>query len=105
MQLYNEMAFYSVKRNLKILGIFCRLSIRKKKSQYMKFNNNAWQFINNNLKNPIMIDIYKWLKLNLLEHLFLGIQQRNGQAYIKNRKIKMRKGKKNKQDTRVAEDD
>ena len=65
MQLDNEMAFYSVQRNLKILGIFCRLSIRDQKSQYMKFNNNAWQFINNNLKNPIMIDIYKWLKLNL----------------------------------------
>ena len=64
-QLDNEMAFYSVQRNLKILGIFCRLSIRDQKSQYMKFNNNAWQFINNNLKNPIMIDIYKWLKLNL----------------------------------------
>ena len=65
MQLDNEMAFYSVQRNLKILGIFCRLSIRDQKSQYMKFNDNAWQFINNNLKNPIMIDIYKWLKLNL----------------------------------------
>ena len=64
-QLDNEMAFYSVQRNLKILGIFCRLSIRDQKSQYMKFNDNAWQFINNNLKNPIMIDIYKWLKLNL----------------------------------------
>ncbi len=65
MQLDNEMAFYSVQRNLKILGIFCRLSIRDQKSQYMKFNDNAWQFINNNLKKPIMIDIYKWLKLNL----------------------------------------
>ena len=64
-QLDNEMAFYSVQRNLKILGIFCRLSIRDQKSQYMKFNDNAWQFINNNLKNPLMIDIYKWLKLNL----------------------------------------
>ena len=65
MQLDNEMAFYSVQRNLKILGIFCRLSIRDQKSQYMKFNDNAWQFINNNLKNPLMIDIYEWLKLNL----------------------------------------
>ena len=64
-QLDNEMAFYSVQRNLKILGIFCRLSIRDQKSHYMKFNDNAWQFINNNLKNPLMIDIYKWLKLNL----------------------------------------
>ena len=64
-QLDNEMAFYSVQRNLKILGIFCRLSIRDQKSQYMKFNDNAWQFINNNLKNPLMIDIYEWLKLNL----------------------------------------
>ena len=64
-QLDNEMAFYSVQRNLKILGIFCRLSISDQKSQYMKFNDNAWQFINNNLKNPLMIDIYEWLKLNL----------------------------------------
>ena len=64
-QLDNEMAFYSVQRNLKILGIFCRLNIRYQKSKYMKFNDNAWQFINDSLKNPIMIDIYKWLKLNL----------------------------------------
>ena len=64
-QLDNEMAFFSVQRNLKILGIFCRLKIRDQKPKYMKFNDNAWQFINNNLKNPIMIDIYKWLKLNL----------------------------------------
>tara|TARA_B100001093_G_C26759189_1_gene984859 strand:- start:38 stop:1006 length:969 start_codon:yes stop_codon:yes gene_type:complete len=64
-QLDNEMAFYSIQRNFKILGIFCRLKIRDKKSNYMSFNDNAWQFININLRNPLMIDIDKWLKLNL----------------------------------------
>ena len=64
-QLDNEMAFFSIQRNLKILGIFCRLKYRDKKFNYMSFNDNAWQFINNNLRNPLMIDINKWLKLNL----------------------------------------
>ena len=65
--LKNELAFYSVQRNLKILGIFCRLSIRDNKPNYMSYNNNAWKFIESNLNNSIMKDLQKWIK-KILPH-------------------------------------
>ena len=65
--LKNELAFYSVQRNLKILGIFCRLSIRDNKPNYMSYNNNAWIYIESNLNNPIMKDLQNWIK-KILQH-------------------------------------
>lgn len=65
--LKNELAFYSVQRNLKILGIFCRLSIRDNKPNYMSYNNNAWIYIESNLNNPIMKDLQNWIK-KILPH-------------------------------------
>ena len=61
-QLKKELTFYSVQRNLKILGIFCRLSIRDNKPNYMVYNDNAWKNIKSNLSHPMMIDLKDWLK-------------------------------------------
>ena len=61
-QLKKELTFYSVQRNLKILGIFCRLSIRDNKPNYMAYNDNAWKNIKSNLSHPMMIDLKDWLK-------------------------------------------
>ena len=61
-QLEKELAFYSVQRNLKILGIFSRLNLRDNKSKYMGYNDNAWKYIESNLNNPIMSDLKVWLK-------------------------------------------
>ena len=61
-QLKKELTFYSVQRNLKILGIFCRLSIRDNKPNYMVYNDNAWKNIKSNLSHPMMIDLKDWFK-------------------------------------------
>ena len=61
-QLEKELAFYSVQRNLKILGIFSRLNLRDNKSKYMRYNDNAWKYIKSNLNNPTMSDLKAWLK-------------------------------------------
>ena len=61
-QLEKELAFYSVQRNLKILGIFSRLNLRDNKSKYMRYNDNAWKYIESNLNNPTMSDLKVWLK-------------------------------------------
>ena len=61
-QLEKELAFYSVQRNLKILGIFSRLNLRDNKSKYMQYNDNAWKYIESNLNNPAMSDLKVWLK-------------------------------------------
>ena len=65
-QLEKELAFYSVQRNLKILGIFSRLNLRDNKSKYMGYNDNAWKYIESNLNNPTMSDLKVWLKKILL---------------------------------------
>ena len=61
-QLEKELAFYSVQRNLKILGIFSRLNLRDNKSKYMQYNDNAWKYIESNLNNPTMSELKVWLK-------------------------------------------
>ena len=61
-QLEKELAFYSVQRNLKILGIFSRLKLRDNKPEYMAYNDNAWKYIESNLHNSTMSDLKVWLK-------------------------------------------
>ncbi len=57
-----EMRFFSIQRNLKILGIFCRLSIRDKKDNYLKYLPNVVTFIRNNLQDPFFNNLVNWLK-------------------------------------------
>ena len=46
-----------IQRNLKILGIFVRLKIRDKKSNYLKFLPYTWKLIEMRLKNPIFSNL------------------------------------------------
>lgn len=57
-----EMRFFSIQRNLKILGIFCRLSIRDKKDNYLKYLPNVVTFIRNNLQDPFFSNLVHWLR-------------------------------------------
>ena len=43
----------AIQRNLKILGVFVRLSKRDRKSNYLKFLPNTWRLLDLRLKNPI----------------------------------------------------
>ena len=63
--LKNDYDILSVQRNLKILGIFVRLSKRDNKSSYLKYLPHTWSLINRRLKNPI----FKNLQLLLNKHV------------------------------------
>jgi len=55
----------SVQRNLKILGIFVRLSKRDGKNNYLKFLPYAWTLIEKRLKNPIFKNFNILMSKNL----------------------------------------
>ena len=57
-----EMRFFSIQRNLKILGIFQRLSIRDKKDSYLKYLPNAVKLLRRNLQDPFFSNLVHWLK-------------------------------------------
>ena len=60
---FKEMRFFSVQRNLKIIGIFSRLKYRDKKPKYMELINNAWNFINLHLEDPSFIELKSWISV------------------------------------------
>ena len=62
-QLLKEMRFFSVQRNLKIIGIFSRLKYRDQKPKYMKLIKNAWNFINLHLEDPNFIELKSWISV------------------------------------------
>ena len=61
----NDFDILSVLRNLKIIGIFTRLSVRDKKNKYLKLIPHAWELIENRtLNNPIFKDLNYLLSKN-----------------------------------------
>ena len=59
----NDFEILSVLRNLKIIGIFTRLSVRDKKNKYLKLIPYAWKLIEQRLKkNPNFYDLKEVLK-------------------------------------------
>ena len=61
----NDFEILSVLRNLKIIGIFTRLSVRDKKNKYLKLIPHAWELIENRtLNNPIFKDLNYLLSKN-----------------------------------------
>ena len=63
--LKNDFDILSVQRNLKILGIFVRLSIRDKKNNYLKFLPYTWTLIERRLRNPIFKNLNILINKNL----------------------------------------
>ena len=55
----------SVQRNLKILGVFVRLSKRDNKHNYLKFLPYTWKMIQRRLKNPVFKNLNYILRKNL----------------------------------------
>ena len=62
-QLLKEMRFFSVQRNLKIIGIFSRLKYRDQKPKYMKLIKNAWNFIDLHLEDPSFTELKSWISV------------------------------------------
>jgi N-acetylmuramate 1-kinase len=66
----NDFDILSVLRNLKIIGIFMRLSERDKKKKYLKLIPYAWQMIDNRMsKNKIFDNLMLLLKSNFSKSL------------------------------------
>jgi hypothetical protein len=57
-----EINFFSLQRNLKILGIFNRLSIRDGKVRYLEYLPATFNFIKSNLKSSLFLDLKKWIE-------------------------------------------
>ena len=57
-----EINFFSLQRNLKILGIFNRLSIRDGKERYLEYLPATFNFIKSNLKSSLFFDMKKWIE-------------------------------------------
>jgi len=55
----NDFVILSVLRNLKIIGIFTRLSVRDKKNNYLKLIPYAWQLINLRINQDLIFQKLK----------------------------------------------
>ena len=60
-ELQREIDFYSIQRNLKIIGIFSRLKYRDNKMNYFPMIEVAWSFINNHIKKSEYNDLNHWI--------------------------------------------
>jgi aminoglycoside/choline kinase family phosphotransferase len=60
-ELKREISFYSIQRNLKIVGIFSRLKYRDDKKNYFPMIEVAWSFITSHLKNNEYKDLSNWI--------------------------------------------
>ena len=69
----NDFDILSVLRNLKIIGIFTRLSSRDKKHYYLKLIPYAWKLIENRINNNI---VFKDLKLFLGDNFSKKVRQK-----------------------------
>ena len=66
----NDFTILSVLRNLKIIGIFTRLSVRDKKNNYLKLIPYAWQLINLRIdQDKIFQKLKEILKSNFLKQI------------------------------------
>ena len=66
----NDFDILSVLRNLKIIGIFARLSIRDGKGKYLRLIPHAWELISNRInKNKVFNDLENLLKQNFKKEL------------------------------------
>jgi aminoglycoside/choline kinase family phosphotransferase len=60
-ELKREINFFSIQRNLKIIGIFSRLKYRDDKMNYFPMIEVAWSFITSHLKNNEYKDLSNWM--------------------------------------------
>ena len=68
----NDFEILSVLRNLKIIGIFTRLSIRDKKDNYLKLIPYAWKLIEQRIDND-----KKFIELKIILDKYFSKKVRN----------------------------
>lgn len=52
-------------RNIKIIGIFARLSVRDKKSEYINLIPRVWKHLMNNLNHSECLELREWININV----------------------------------------
>ena len=60
-----DYAALGAQRNLKIIGIFARLTIRDGKASYLQMIPRVWRHLMNDLKHPSLSDLRGWV----MEHV------------------------------------
>ncbi len=60
-QIFLETEFFSIQRNLKILGIFCRLNYRDNKNHYLSMLPRSLEFIQRHIKKEPYSELNKWM--------------------------------------------
>ena len=60
-QTYLETNFFSIQRNLKIIGIFCRLNYRDNKNHYLHMLPRSFKFIQKHIKKDPFSELNKWM--------------------------------------------
>ena len=73
--LKNDFDILSVQRNLKILGIFVRIHIRDKISNYLKYLPYTWELIERRMKNPVFKKLNNLMKKNFSLKKFKKIKK------------------------------
>ena len=68
-KLNNDFEILSVLRNLKIIGIFSRLSKRDKKNQYLKLIPHAWKLLETRMNSKAFLELKKILNKNITKKL------------------------------------
>ena len=64
MNFKEQVSYFSIQRNLKILGIFSRLKYRDKKTKYIKYFPAAKKFVRENLKKTQFEELKAWFTEN-----------------------------------------
>lgn len=58
-------AVLGAQRNIKIVGIFARLSLRDGKAHYVEFIPRVWDHLMNDLQHPACAELAKWIDRNV----------------------------------------
>ncbi len=54
-------ALLGAQRNLKIIGIFSRLTVRDGKQQYLDYLPRVWRYLEQDMAHPLLVPLKRWL--------------------------------------------
>lgn len=66
-------AILAAQRNIKILGVFTRLSVRDGKHGYLGWHPRLWQMVAANLAHPALADVRSWFDAHVPESARCGL--------------------------------
>ncbi len=61
----DDYAIFGAQRNVKILGIFARLSVRDDKPRYLSLIPGVWDYLERDLAHPALAEVASWFAANV----------------------------------------